>query len=165
MVGRKYPWIVLSSCLMSAIFLLIAEARFSALAAERGWHFGSAWILWAIAPGALCATFWLFQRRDWLQLAGLISTVGGLIYSVLFLLFALDTKEVNGHSLIPFGATHLALVIVWSVLALPIGWFGGEVRRGKTEHRRRDLTPRWSGRVIDKVPSSNVGVRAAQLNR
>jgi hypothetical protein len=28
-----------------------------------------------------------------------------------------------------------------------------------------DLTNRWSGRVIDKVPSSNVGVRAAQLNR
>ena len=29
----------------------------------------------------------------------------------------------------------------------------------------RRLTPRWSGRVIDKVPSSNFGVRAAQLNR
>ncbi len=27
------------------------------------------------------------------------------------------------------------------------------------------LTPRWSGRVQDKVPSSDVGVRAAQLNR
>jgi hypothetical protein len=27
------------------------------------------------------------------------------------------------------------------------------------------LTPRWSGRVGDKVPSSYVGVRAAQLNR
>jgi hypothetical protein len=27
------------------------------------------------------------------------------------------------------------------------------------------LTPRWSGRVKDKVPSSDVGVRAAQLNR
>lgn len=29
----------------------------------------------------------------------------------------------------------------------------------------RRLTPRSSGRVEDKVPSSNVGVRAAQLNR
>ncbi len=27
------------------------------------------------------------------------------------------------------------------------------------------LTPRWSGRVRDKVPSSFGGVRAAQLNR
>ena len=27
------------------------------------------------------------------------------------------------------------------------------------------LTPRWSGRVIDKVTSSDIGVRAAQLNR
>jgi len=27
------------------------------------------------------------------------------------------------------------------------------------------LTNRWSGRVKDKVPSSYVGVRAAQLNR
>ena len=26
------------------------------------------------------------------------------------------------------------------------------------------LTLRWSGRVIDKVPSSHVGARAAQLN-
>jgi hypothetical protein len=29
----------------------------------------------------------------------------------------------------------------------------------------RGLTNRWSGRVKDKVPSSNRGVRAAQLNR
>ena len=29
----------------------------------------------------------------------------------------------------------------------------------------RALTPRWSGRVHHKVPSSYVGVRAAQLNR
>jgi hypothetical protein len=28
-----------------------------------------------------------------------------------------------------------------------------------------NLTPRWSGRVDDKVPSSYFGVRAAQLNR
>ena len=27
------------------------------------------------------------------------------------------------------------------------------------------LTPRWSGRVKDKVPSPNAGARAAQLNR
>jgi hypothetical protein len=31
------------------------------------------------------------------------------------------------------------------------------------DHDRR-LTPRWSGRVEDKVPSSDRGVRAAQLN-
>ena len=30
---------------------------------------------------------------------------------------------------------------------------------------RRLLTNRWSGRVKDKVPSSYVGTRAAQLNR
>jgi hypothetical protein len=29
----------------------------------------------------------------------------------------------------------------------------------------RRLTNRWSGRVKDKIPSSDVGVRAAQLNR
>jgi hypothetical protein len=29
----------------------------------------------------------------------------------------------------------------------------------------RGLTDRWSGRVEDKVPSSHVGARAAQLNR
>jgi hypothetical protein len=27
------------------------------------------------------------------------------------------------------------------------------------------LTKHWSGRVKDKVPSPNVGMRAAQLNR
>ena len=27
------------------------------------------------------------------------------------------------------------------------------------------LTPRWSGRVKDKVPISSAGVRAAQINR
>jgi hypothetical protein len=29
----------------------------------------------------------------------------------------------------------------------------------------RGLTHRWSGRVKDKVPSSCIGARAAQLNR
>jgi hypothetical protein len=29
----------------------------------------------------------------------------------------------------------------------------------------RRLTDHWSGRVMDKVPSLYVGVRAAQLNR
>ena len=125
MFGRKYPWIVLSSSLVSAICLLLGEQRFSALAAERGWHFGSAWILWAIAPGAFCVAIWLFQRRDWSQLAGVVSAVGVGTYSVCFLLFALSTEEVNGHWLLPFGYSHLALSIVWSVFALPIGWFGG----------------------------------------
>jgi len=40
--------------------------------------------------------------------------------------------------------------------------------KGSTERYmfcRRRLTNRWSGRVKDKVPSSNAGVRAAQLNR
>jgi hypothetical protein len=30
---------------------------------------------------------------------------------------------------------------------------------------RAGLTNRWSGRVIDKVPSPDAGVRAAQLSR
>ena len=34
-------------------------------------------------------------------------------------------------------------------------WGGGTCR----------LTNRWSGRVINKVPSSYIGARAAQLNR
>jgi hypothetical protein len=29
----------------------------------------------------------------------------------------------------------------------------------------RRLTNRWSGRVLDKAPSSDAGVRAAQLKR
>jgi hypothetical protein len=29
---------------------------------------------------------------------------------------------------------------------------------------RRQQTPLWSARVMDKVPSSNSGMRAAQLN-
>jgi hypothetical protein len=31
--------------------------------------------------------------------------------------------------------------------------------------RMSNLTPHWSGRVDDKVPSSYGGARAAQLNR
>jgi hypothetical protein len=34
-----------------------------------------------------------------------------------------------------------------------------------SEQAVRALTNRWSGRVIDRAPSPNVGVRAAQLNR
>ena len=40
---------------------------------------------------------------------------------------------------------------------------GSRVAIGRTLGGR--LTPRCSGHVIDKVPSSNVGARAAQLNR
>jgi hypothetical protein len=41
---------------------------------------------------------------------------------------------------------------------------GGEHHSPRNAGIRR-LTSRWSGRVKDKVPSPNVGVRAAQLNR
>ena len=36
---------------------------------------------------------------------------------------------------------------------------------GSEKSAKRRLTPRWSGRVEDKVPSPNAGARAAQLNR
>ena len=36
---------------------------------------------------------------------------------------------------------------------------------GPRQRAARRLTNRWSGRVKDKVPSSDAGVRAAQLNR
>jgi hypothetical protein len=39
------------------------------------------------------------------------------------------------------------------------------IEHGGVPVTRRVLTPRSSGRVKDKVPSSGVGVRAAQLNR
>jgi len=39
------------------------------------------------------------------------------------------------------------------------------VSSGSRSSWDRRLTPRWSGRVRDKMPSSNRGVRAAQLNR
>ena len=74
MFGRKYPWIVLSSSLLSVIFLLVGEARFSALSAMRGWYFGSAWIMWSIAPGAFFIGIWLYRQRDWARL----ETAGGL---------------------------------------------------------------------------------------
>jgi hypothetical protein len=38
-------------------------------------------------------------------------------------------------------------------------------RRSTRRGQGTGLTPRWSGRVNDKVPSSHVGARAAQLNR
>ena len=58
-------------------------------------------------------------------------------------------------------------------------WIAHEVARAKAKpsalevkvkiqprlHSVGRLTNRWSGRVKDKVPSSTVGVRAAQLNR
>ena len=125
MFGRKYPWIVLSSSLLSVIFLLVGEARFSALSAMRGWYFGSAWIMWSIAPGAFFIGIWLYRQRDWARLAGVVSSGGFLIYSAMFLLFALKTKEVNGHWLLPFGYSHLALGILWSLLVMPFCWLGG----------------------------------------
>ena len=58
-----------------------------------------------------------------------------------------------------FGACICRSVVrCWYVRAICYGRFG---RLALTGH----LTPRWSGCVIDKVPSSNIGVRAAQLNR
>jgi hypothetical protein len=38
-------------------------------------------------------------------------------------------------------------------------------RMGLANETVRRLTPRWSRRVRDKVPSPNVGAHAAQLNR
>ena len=41
----------------------------------------------------------------------------------------------------------------------------GTVSSGNGHLSSGGLTNRWSGRVKDKVPGSNVGVRAAQFNR
>jgi hypothetical protein len=41
----------------------------------------------------------------------------------------------------------------------------GHIAGASLERSASGLTNRWSGRVKDKVPSSNVGVRAAQLGR
>jgi hypothetical protein len=40
-----------------------------------------------------------------------------------------------------------------------------EAANNHNDFAQERLTTRWSGRVKDKVPSSNVGARAAQLNR
>jgi hypothetical protein len=40
-----------------------------------------------------------------------------------------------------------------------------EAANNHNEVAQEHLTKCWTGRVKDKVPSSNVGVRAAQLNR
>ena len=42
---------------------------------------------------------------------------------------------------------------------------GDAERSNNSRLSRCGLTNRWSGRVMDKVPSSYAGVRAAQLNR
>jgi hypothetical protein len=68
----------------------------------------------------------------------------------------------------------MALRDVFSTHALPIGLGLGLLlawsrQRGRSKTGRPvdvlPLTPRSSGRVRDKVPSSYTGVRAAQLNR
>ena len=45
------------------------------------------------------------------------------------------------------------------------GFSSSKGSAGRSMCCRRRLTNRWSGRVKDKVPSSYVGARAAQLNR
>jgi hypothetical protein len=55
------------------------------------------------------------------------------------------------------GPTFPQLVVVY-----------GRGKNGRAQHSFSSacpLTNRWSGRVQDKVPSSNVGMRAAKLNR
>jgi len=60
------------------------------------------------------------------------------------------------------GITHLER----AVQSLKWRWNLMLLRKSKSDASARSrLTPRWSGRVNDKVPSSNVGARAAQLNR
>ena len=68
----------------------------------------------------------------------------------------LSTRDHTAHSSISdprhFDTRGLDLECVCGVAKIP-----QDIRAG--------LTSRWSGRVRDKVPSSNAGVRAAQLNR
>jgi hypothetical protein len=48
---------------------------------------------------------------------------------------------------------------LWTIA---LGW---QSMAGLMHTEWRHLTLRWRGRVIDKVPSPDVGARAAQLNR
>ena len=57
----------------------------------------------------------------------------------------------------PILAVGTTLATFWAQLQRSVALAQGPAECG--------LTNRWSGRVKDKVPSSNVGARAAQLNR
>jgi len=128
MFGRKYPLIVLSLSLVSVLCLLIAERRFFDLALAYGWNMGSNWILWALLPGIFCLIVWSFQKKDWLQLAGVVSTAGVLVYSFLYLGFAMTTEAVNGHSVFlgVQGVFGVVVTLAWSVVALLIGRLGAK---------------------------------------
>ncbi len=121
---REYQWIVLSSSVGSAVFLLIAYTHYSELAIARGWDLGWVWQLWALVPGAFCVFVWLFQKRQWVRSAGIVSTLGVLVYSAWILARAL-TNGLGGDmdGLVTLdGILALGVAIGWSGLALLFGW-------------------------------------------
>ena len=67
-------------------------------------------------------------------------------------------------SIITAGRSHPSW---WPIALLSFSPSMSVIRRPPTgsEQAVRGLTNRWSGRVEDKVPSPNIGARAAQLNR
>jgi hypothetical protein len=126
-VGRQYSRIVLYSSLAAAVCLLFANARYSELAAARGWSFGSSGFVLAIVPSTLCILFWIFQKRIWIRYAGVIATLGVLAYSAYVLLRALTTHRLSGDMafLIELeGVVTVAVTLGWSILALVVSWLG-----------------------------------------
>ena len=96
---------------------------------------------------------------------GVLATVGCLGLFRVFVLIAISTERLGGHSLCFLGT--LTWYSSWRgrlLRCLSVSLEVAMIRVTKA-YRSRDLTNRWSGRVKDKVPSSYAGVRAAQLNR
>lgn len=130
MTNRKYQWIVISCGLASAFFLQVAYARYSYLATARGMDLGYAWQLWAYAPGAFCLLVWAFQKRKWLQIAGMVASIGVLGYSAWSLALTFAPYAFGGDmaGLVTLaGVFAFVLTIGWSIVALLIGWVSGLV--------------------------------------
>jgi len=124
MCDRNYQLIVLSTSMASAACLLLAYTHYSNQAMASGLDLGWVWQLWALAPGAFCVLVWNFQTRHWLQTAGMVSTIGVLVYSVWVLVRALTTGlggDMAGLVTLD-GLLALGVTIGWSGLALLIGW-------------------------------------------
>ena len=125
---RKYFWIILASSVVSIACLFFSYTRYIDLGAARGWDLDSGWQWWSLFPGSFCIIVWLFQTRTWLRVAGVVSTLGVLCYSVLSLLNSLATDRLGGDMgfLVSLeGLLGAAITVGWALIALLIGWLGG----------------------------------------
>jgi hypothetical protein len=119
--SRSYPWFVLGCSLASALLLWQAY-EYDIQAFARCGGVPAMWFYANLLPGSICTALWIFGTRGWIRRAGVVASLGTVLFSFIALWLSSNPNRGRGDMgcilLLPAGAIVSILVVGLSLLAV-----------------------------------------------